>query len=130
MGNTHELPPETQAAIAAIRFESQEQDRYLMQTSFIYRHTGLLYGLGMVMAFGSMLALMIDGYHPEATWRLWLYVSMGWLGIWTLLITAARPNSRSVFGAIFRVASVLAVVIGIAIPMYVGLWWVALQISN
>lgn len=123
MSDMSECTPEVQAAIAAIRFESQEQDRYLKQTSFIYRHYGLLSGLGIVLMLGAMLSLFIDGYHPEATWRIWLYVSIGWVGIWTFLITVTRPDSKSVFGAIFRVAAILSILIGLATLTYVGVWW-------
>lgn len=129
MSDMSEYTPETQAAFAAIRFESQEQDRYLKLTSFIYRHTSLFSGLGMVMMYGAVLAIFIDGYHPEATWRLWLFVSIGWTGIWMLLITVARPDSKSVFGAIFRVAAILAVTIGLAIPVILGVGWVMMKLS-
>jgi hypothetical protein len=110
-----------EAEIAAIRFEGEEQDRWLQAHSFAYRHYGAFMAVSFLMIIGCLAGLLIGGYDPDATWRMWFYVALGYGGIIILLFTSVRPDTRNWLRALIRALVSLSLAMALIVLMYAGI---------
>jgi len=124
--NTDDLDPRLQAELAAARFEHAEKDRFMRARSFAYRHfeAFCITGLVMIVVFiGGVLTIpnYTTATSTTGSTLLWVFIGIGWLGIFTILFSYARPDSSSAWNAWLKVIFVLTVVIilfaAAAIPM-------------
>ena len=94
--------------------------------SFAYRHfeAFCITGLVMIVVFiGGVLTIpnYTTATSTTGSTLLWVFIGIGWLGIFTILFSYARPDSSSAWNAWLKVIFVLTVVIilfaAAAIPM-------------
>ena len=124
--NTDDLDPRLQAELAAARFEHAEKDRFMRARSFAYRHfeAFCIAGLAMILVF-IVGILTIPNYTTATSTTgstlLWVFMAIGWAGIFTILFSYARPDSSSAWNAWLKVIFVLTVVVilyaVVAVPM-------------
>ena len=117
--------PALAAAIAAIRFEGEEQECYDRQHSIVCRHFGLFIWTAMIMAFGPVFAIValagrVDFGSPGGLGLLWKLMATSATGFLLVLFCFARPGSRSWLTAWGKVLLVVAMFMAIAIPMIGG----------
>ena len=117
--------PTLAAEVAAIRFEADEGDRFDRGRSFVCRHIGLLYGLGFLMAFGPIFAILtlassIDFGSTSGTSLLLKLTYVTFAGFLLILFCAARPGSKNWATALAKVLGMAAILLAIAIPLIGG----------
>jgi len=126
--NDDELSPSAQAEIAALKFETNEKDRWLKLHSFVYRHEGAAMMLSFALIIGCILSVFIVSSRYTVSSEFgeqMFYVCMvaGWSGIILLLFTYTRPNAANWWRTLIRTLLLLTIAIVIIIPAAIASEW-------